>query len=409
MREPVERPEAMRWASAFSSNADAGTAAAEACAALEAALGSGPLDLAACFFSAAHVGAAGKIAETLKRRLEPGCLVGASANGVITSGHEVESGAALTLIGARLPEVEIHPFILAREMWEEAARDPVEFQRCAPHAIGAEIVMMLADPFTLDTDDVLTAFHRGAPEVRIVGGLASAGVRPGSNALILNDWVAGEGGVALAFEGELRADVVVSQGCRPVGPPLTVSRVDGNVVLELDGQPALERAEQVLRELAGKERDHLKSGLYVGRPVRAGASGRGDYLIRNLLGADRDRGFIAVGDQLAAKEQIRLHVRDAASAREDLELLLSPQAFDTRAAAALIFTCNGRGRGLYGVPDGDISTLQSALGGAVPAAGMFCAGEIGPIGARNFVHGHTASIAIVRPAGSAAGGPDPGE
>ena len=143
--------------------------------------------------------------------------------------------------------------------------------------------------------------------------------------------------------------------------------------------------------------------------VSAGASGRGDYLIRNLLGADRDRGFIAVGDQLAAKEQIRLHVRDAASAREDLELLLSPQAFDTRAAAALIFTCNGRGRGLYGVPDGDISTLQSALGGAVPAAGMFCAGEIGPIGARNFVHGHTASIAIVRPAGSAAGGPDPGE
>ena len=169
------------------------------------------------------------------------------------------------------------------------------------------------------------------------------------------------------------------------------------MLVELDGQPALERAEQVLRALPDAERERLASGLYVGRPARGEASGRGDYLIRNLLGADRDRGVIAIGDADEPGEQIRLHVRDAGTAREDLELLLSPQPFDSAASAALLFACNGRGRGLYGEPDRDITLLQDALGGMVPAAGMFCAGELGPVGERNFLHGHTASIAIVRP------------
>jgi small ligand-binding sensory domain FIST len=170
------------------------------------------------------------------------------------------------------------------------------------------------------------------------------------------------------------------------------------VVIEIDGQPALERVEQVLRSLSPVERERLARGLYVGRPARRGAEGRGDYLIRNLLGADRDRGVIAIGDRVAEREKLRIHVRDAGTAQEDLELLLSPQAFDVPASAALVFACNGRGRGLYGRPDGDISILRAALGEALPAAGMFCAGEIGPVGERNFVHGHTACIALLRPA-----------
>jgi len=133
------------------------------------------------------------------------------------------------------------------------------------------------------------------------------------------------------------------------------------------------------------------------KSARGDASGRGDWLIRNLLGADRERGALAVGDRVAAHEKIRLHVRDARTAASDLEMLLSPQAFDSRASAALLFACNGRGRMLYGEPDRDITMLQEALGGPVPAAGMFCAGEVGPVGERNFLHGHTASIAIVRP------------
>jgi small ligand-binding sensory domain FIST len=386
----------MRWAAGSSTLADTGAAAAQAAATARAALGEGPIDLAIVFFSASHVPQADGLSETLRAALEPRCLLGASAHGVVTSRHEVEADPGLTLLLARLPDVEIHPFVLMNAGWTAAAEDAAEFQRNAPGATGSELVILLGDPFTLHVERVLAGFNRFAAGARVVGGMASAGVSPQSNALLLNEWVAREGGVAIALSGALRVDVVVSQGCRPIGPPIEVTRVDQNILIELDGQPALERAEQVLSELSDEERESLGGGLYVGRPARGEASGRGDYLMRNLLGADRDRGVIAVADAIEPHERIRLHVRDAKSAREDLELLLTPQPFDSAAGAALLFLCNGRGRGLYGRPDGDITPVQDSLGG-VPAAGMFCAGEIGPVGERNFLHGHTASIAIVRP------------
>jgi small ligand-binding sensory domain FIST len=386
----------MRWYSAFSERPDTTDAAREVCDALRADLGDAAPDLVLAFFSGPHIPNAESLARTLKLRLAPGCLAGASANGVVSSAHEVESGPALTVMAAVLPGVALHPFLVMNEIWAEAWEDAAAFAQAAPGARGAELVLLLGDPFSLDIQRVVAAFNRHAPKVRLAGGMASAAARPGGNTLFLNDWVSREGGFALAFHGAIRADVVVSQGCRPIGPPLEITRADGNLVIELDGQPALERAEQVLRALPEDERERLQSGLYVGRPARGDASGRGDYLIRNLLGADRDRGVVAIGDIAVEREKVRLHVRDRDTAREDLEMLLSPQAFDARAGAVLLFACNGRGQGLFGAPDGDIGTLQAMLGGTVPAGGMFCAGEIGPVGERNHLHGHAASIAILR-------------
>ena len=386
----------MRWASAASSLAGCAAAAAEAAAAIRTELGEGAVDLCLAFLPTAHVGAAEAIAAALRDALAPACLAGASARGTVAGGLEIEQGGTLSVIAARLPGVEVKPFLLTADTWHEPAADEAEFDLRAPGARGAELVLMMGDPFTLDVERVLAAFNRFAPGVPVVGGMASAAVRPGGNALFLNDWLDTGGAVAIALHGALRVDVVVSQGCAPIGPPLDVTHVEDNVIVTLDGQSALERVEQVLRELPEEERGRLKRGLYVGRPARGGATGRGDYLIRNLLGADPSRGVIAVGDVVHAREKIRLHVLDAATALADLEMLLSPQTVDSHAAAALLFVCNGRGAGLHGVAHRDASTLQDALGGGVPAAGMFCAGEIGPVGGRNFLHGHTASIAIVR-------------
>lgn len=386
----------MRWASAFSAEPDAVLAARDVAAALARDLDGRSADLVVCFLGATHVPAAAELVPALRERLAPGCLIGVGAHGVISSAHEVEQGPALTVLAAHLPDVEVRPFVMVNAAWAAAVDDPLEFARSTPHADGAELAMILADPFTFDIERCLAAFNRHAPALRVVGGMASAGARTGGNVLILNDWIAHEGGVGLVLAGALRVDVVVSQGCRPIGPPLEVTRSDANIVIELDGAPALERTEQVLHALSDKEREHLRNGLYIGRPARAGASGQGDYLIRNLLGADRNQGVLAVADRVEPRERIRLHVRDAETASEDLGLLLAPQEFDARARGALLFACNGRGRGLYGEADRDIEALQAALGGAVPAAGMFCAGEIGPVGGVNFLHGHTASIAIVR-------------
>ena len=398
----VSTAPAMRWAAAYSRrDGPSAAAAADVAGAVRTQLGGGPVDLALAFFTAPLVAEAESIAETLKRELSPACLAGTSGGSVVGLDREIEQGPALVLLAARLPGVEVKPFVMVASSWGEAIQDPLEFARHTPGVAGAEVVLLFADPFSLDVERALAAFNRHAPGVRLVGGVASAGVRPQSNVMILNDWVAREGGIGVALRGALRVDTVVSQGCRPIGPPLEVTRAEQNLIFELDGQPALERAEQVLRSLPESERERLQHGLYVGRPARLGASGRGDYLIRNLLGADRDRGALAVADRMTERERVRLHVRDAATAREDLELLLAPQEFDSRAAAALLFTCNGRGQAFFGRPHQDVTTLQSALGGAVPAAGFFCAGEIGPVGEKNFLYGHTASIAVVRPKNSA--------
>jgi small ligand-binding sensory domain FIST len=396
MSAPVTRASAMRWASASSRDPDAGPAAREAAENVRAALGDGPVDLALAFFTAPHVSGARALQGVLQEKLAPGCLVGASGVGVISSSEEIEVGPALSLVVARLPGVGVKPFLLTSSPWNEGLEDTLDFARHAPGAAGAELAMLLADPFSLDADRVLHAFNRHAPGLRVVGGMASAGPRAGSNVLFLNDWISAEGGVAVALDGALRADVVVSQGCRALGPPLEATRVQRNVVATLDGMPAVERIRQVLEALSEPEQRLVRGGLLIGRPARRGAAGRGDYLIRNLVGHDPGSGAIAVGDLVVEGERLRLHVRDAETAREDLELLLSPQAFDSAAHAALLFSCNGRGRNLFPRPHGDVSVLQAALGG-VPAAGFFCAGEIGPVGTRNFVHGHTASIAILRP------------
>jgi small ligand-binding sensory domain FIST len=388
---------AMRWASASSTLEDSAEAARAAAGTARASIGEGPIDLALAFFSASHAAAAESVAEALRTVLQPGCLMGASARGIVSSRHEVESDPALSLLVARLPGVELHPFVLMNAGWLAAAGDEKEFARHAPHALGAELVVLLGDPFSLHIERVLEGFNRFAPGLRVVGGMASAGMSPHSNALILNDWVAREGGIGLALHGALRVDVVVSQGCRPVGPPIQVTRAEQNFLIELDGQPALERCEEVLRELPDAERERLAGGLYLGRPVRGEASGPRDYLIRNLLGADRDRGALAVADIVGLREKVRLHVRDGRAALDDLQMLLSPQAFDTAPSGALLFACNGRGRALFGEADRDITSLQQALRAAAPCAGMFCAGEVGPVGERNFLHGHTASIVIVRP------------
>jgi small ligand-binding sensory domain FIST len=224
-----------------------------------------------------------------------------------------------------------------------------------------------------------------------VGGLASSAVGPGGNRLVHDDMVTSTGGVAVMLTEEVPVRAVVSQGCRPIGQPLTVTRAERNLVFELAGRPAVQRLQDLVVAADDAERDLMRQGLYVGVVVDEHKPdfGRGDFLVRNLLGADRRTGALAVGEVVEVGQTVQFHVRDAGAADEDLRLLLD----GVEGAAALLFTCNGRGRALFGAADHDAGAVEDALG-AVPLAGAFCAGEIGPVGGRNHLHGFTASIAV---------------
>ncbi|MGD9794072.1 MAG: FIST C-terminal domain-containing protein [Acidimicrobiia bacterium] len=173
---------------------------------------------------------------------------------------------------------------------------------------------------------------------------------------------------------------------------------DGPVIGELGGRPALERLIEMITDLDETDRSLAAHGLHCGIVIEDSKLDyeRGDFLIRAVLGADRERSGVAVGEAVPVGATVQFHVRDAATADEDLTILLTRAGAAQPARAALVFTCNGRGAHLFGHPHHDASAVQEVLGPSIPLAGMFCAGEIGPLNGRNHLHGFTASVAVFR-------------
>jgi small ligand-binding sensory domain FIST len=206
------------------------------------------------------------------------------------------------------------------------------------------------------------------------------------------------GAVGVALPGNVGVVALVSQGCRPIGQVLTVTRSAGNVISELAGKPPLQRVQELYASLPEHDRELMAEGLLVGRVIDEYKTDfqRGDFLVRGVIGADPDSGAIAVGDAVAAGETIQFHVRDEASADEDLRTTLNvarAKVGDHRVAGGLLFTCNGRGSRMFSTPDHDAALVASELDDP-PIAGFFCAGELGPVGSKNFLHGFTASMAL---------------
>jgi small ligand-binding sensory domain FIST len=376
------------FASALSQHPLASQAVGDAAGEVLERLGGEPADLVVCFASPHHVGALEDVAGALRSILQPRVLLGGTAASVIGGGHEVEEAPALSLLGAHLPGSRLVPAALRVDEtadgamlvgWPESGID------------DASALLMFADPFTFPVDAFLERGNADAPDLRVIGGLASAGVRAGGNRLVLNEEILDHGAVGVFVDGGVEVRTLVSQGCRPIGKPYVVTRAERNFVEELGGQPALDRLQEIAAAASEEDRELLRSGLHVGLVVdeHKAEFERGDFLVRNLLGADRESGALAVGDRVNVGQTVQFHVRDAAAADEDLRELLGGVDAD----AALLFTCNGRGRHLFGTPDHDAGLVEQLLG-PIPVAGCFCAGEIGPVGGRNFLHGFTATMAV---------------
>jgi small ligand-binding sensory domain FIST len=384
----------VRVGTGTSTDGDPRTAAIHAATTARAGLGGGTADLAVVFAAGAHLAAPEATLEGVHEGIAPRQLVGCGAGGVLGDARELEDGTAVVVWAAALgDDAEAEAFHLAAEADEEGT---VAIEGL-PELEGASGVVLLPDPVDFPTELALSRLHALAPGVPVVGGVASARTADGSPALFLGDRVADGGAVGVRFSG---LDVLpcVSQGAAPVGPELTITAAEDNVIHELAGVPALEKLRQVLGALDGRERELVARGVLVGLVIDGGRPeyGRGDFLVRGVLGADPDVGAIAVGAPVSAGQVIRLHARDAESADRDLaeSLDLRVQALGGAApAGALCFTCNGRGREMFGVPDHDAELVAEALGGA-PAAGFFAAGEIGPVGGESHLHGFTATLAI---------------
>jgi small ligand-binding sensory domain FIST len=264
-----------------------------------------------------------------------------------------------------------------------------------PEAAGVHL--MICDPFTFPADGLLAHLNSSIPGTLVMGGMASGGLAVRQSRLFLDGRVLAQGAVG-AYLPQAEARLLVSQGCRPIGDPYTVTEAESNVIYELGGRTPLARLQEVAEALPGRDRELLAQGLQVGMVINEYQAERrqGDFLIRGVVGADPESGAIVVSGDVAVGQTVQFHVRDADSADQDLRRTLEREAAAAggrRAAGTLLFTCNGRGSRLFSEPDHDAGLLAKMLGG-MPAAGFFCAGELGPVGGQNFLHAYTASIAL---------------
>jgi small ligand-binding sensory domain FIST len=349
--------------------------------------------LVVCFFSMDHADSAAGIALGLSERTGTANIVGCTAGGVIAGRREHEESPALALWAARLPGVRVRAFSLdvvdlgegyGVTGWPEL--DPV----------ARADVVLLPDPFSFPVDSFIRRLDEEQPGIRVIGGMASGGTGPGQHRLLLGPDALEEGAVGVAISGPVEVRTVVSQGCRPIGSPFTVTRGEGNVVHELGGRPALERLRELIVNATPADQALLVGGVQMGRVIdeHKASFDRGDFLIRSLVGVDEESGALAIGDRVEVGQTLQFHVRDAAAATEELDLLLAPvPGWDAR--GALLFSCNGRGRRFFNEPDHDAARVAKATGDA-PTAGFFAQGELGPVGGQNFLHGFTASMALFR-------------
>lgn len=383
----------MQFAVSLSRQVDTEAAALEVAAGLRTQLGGTPIDLACVFFSAHHAESVDRLATVLAGTLRSKLLLGCSGEGVIAGAEEVETTPALTVWAAVLPDVQLHPLHSSFS----PTQDQFTLMGWPDSGVDDATFLLLADPFTTPVQDILGILDDRYPGAQAIGGLAGGGQEAGTNRLLLNDQMYDGGLVGVRISGAVSIRPVISQGCRLIGERFVVTRAERNLIHELGGAPALERLQAVFESIPEEDRPRANRAVHLGIVIdeHRNRFERGDFLIRNLLGADQTTGAVAVGEMVQEGQTVQFQLRDAASASDEFHSLLAADRDRHRhpPLGALMFSCCGRGQGLFGTPNHDAGTVSARLG-VIPLAGFFAQGEIGPVGGRNFLHGYTASLAL---------------
>ena len=385
-------PTTLQFATALSRKTDTEAATRDLADAIRLQIGTTPIDLAFVFFSAHHTANVSMISAMLQNELRVRVCLGCSGEGVIAGFEEIETAAALTVWVACLPDVKLTPLHISVSQLQDQIRMP----GWPDPGFEDSTFLLLADPFSTPMQEVLSLMTDRYPHGKVGGGLAGGGRDSGANRLFLNDRAFDEGVVGVQLTGPIAVRTVTSQGCRPIGERFVVTRAEQNLIYELAGASALKRLQDVFESLGGAQRNAHRA-LHLGIVIDEHGSHfeRGDFLVRNLIGADQQAGAVAIGDVVQEGQTVQFHLRDAKSASDDLHLRLAAERAKHKnpPLGALLFSCCGRGEGLFGHPNHDCGAVQERLG-PIPTAGFFAQGEIGPVGGRNFLHGYTASVVI---------------
>lgn len=391
----------MKWSSAVSERETLTAAFAECADKVLYELGGLEAHLIAAFVSPHYSAEYGALPALAAERFGNALLVGCSGGGVIGASTEVENRPGFALTAAHMPGVSLTPFHIGDEGLPDGDAPPDEWGALTGTPIGEEAhFLLLADPFSVQGEPLLMGLDYAFPYSVKIGGLASGAQQPGGNALYLGGEVYTSGVVGLAFAGNVEIDTVVAQGCRPIGDTMHITACRRNILLEVDGRTPFEILKEIFLKLDDRDRELAQHSLFLGVVMDElnELPQLGDFLIRNIIGIDAQRGALAVGEMLKEGQTVQFHLRDAETSSQDLSAMLEQYAsgLSDMPAGALLFQCLGRGSHLYGRPDHDTDMFGEMIGD-LPLTGFFCNGEIGQVGDATFLHGYTSSFGIFRP------------
>ena len=389
----------MKWVSTIAVRRAFADAIDEALGDLSDQLGETVPDVVLAFVSSEYAAHAPDLAGPVRERFPQTLIMGCTAGGVAGGGREIEGEPALALCAAALPGVNLTPFHLELgELPRAGVPDETWFTNVPPEREPVAAFILLPDPFSMDVERLVDGLDVAYPGVPKIGGLASGAANPGENLLYLQDEIHRSGVVGVALSGNLVVDTVLAQGCRPIGEPMFVTRCQNNVLYALDGRPATEVVEGMFESLNEEDRTLFRQSVFLGVGINESQQiySQGDFLVRSVMGFDPEASALGVGTMLRENQVVQFHVRDARTSAADLrDMLKNQHQRGTSAEGALLFSCMGRGRTLYGHGDHDTKEFHAQLG-PVPLTGFFCAGEIGPVRGQTFIHGYTSVFSLFR-------------
>jgi small ligand-binding sensory domain FIST len=339
-----------------------------------------------------------QILEIVRVHAQVPLLAGCSSQGLIAGSEEIEDNPGITLALYHLPGADLKAFRFRQEQVEESNGPGYWRLETGIEPEQTNGWLVFADPFHLDGEAWLRSWNEAYAPLPVMGGLASGNFQEQVTQVYYNGDVFEDGGIAISIGGDVGLKGVTSQGCTPIGQTWTLTKVDQNIIHEIGNRPAYEVLAETFGTLSQEEQKKARGNLFVGLVVNEYLEDfhRGDFLIRNLLGADPKSGSLVVGALPRAGQTMQFQRRSAAAATEDMgELLVRTRRSlgENPIYGACLCSCNGRGQNLFGRPNHDAQMVQQELG-PLGLAGFFCNGEIGPVGEKNFLHGYTASLAL---------------
>lgn len=316
-------------------------------------------------------------------------VIGCCADGIMGGEHEFENVTGCTVLFLNSPRLQVRTWLI-----NEAFRLPVDEPK-----EGAW--MLLGHPMRLEVSNLLKDMNAVWPGMPVLGGMASGSAQTPEEALetlFTFDSEHGRHDAAgmLLHLGGVKIIPLVSQGCRPIGEPWTITRAQDDLVYAMGGKPAWQMLQEALETLPLKARLDAQGNIMAGLAANEYQEEfkSGDFVVRPIRGGDPVTGALRINARPRTGQTLQFQLRERTAAEEDLRQHCAAHlASHAKPWAGLLFGCVGRGVQLFGLPGHDAGMLQQELG-PFPLAGFFTGGEIGPVGGVNFLHTFSACAAL---------------